>query len=165
VCGAEAFAEHLGVVAVRLDVSAFALALLLAGAGREELATRRRRFATRIARHRGDVIGANAVICLVALGVGPAIAPLPFRADVMRYAALWLPLGAVGAWFAWNGSVTRFGGVILVALYIAISASSGCSNAGHRPWVSYTRSRRQQHREGRNLWPRRARAAHGPMSR
>ena len=79
-CGAEAFAEHLSVVAVRLDVSAFALALLLAGAGREELATRRRRFAARIARHRGDVIGANAVICLVALGVGPAIAPLPFRA-------------------------------------------------------------------------------------
>ena len=39
VWGAEAFAEHLGRASVRLGVSSFALALLLAGAEPEELAT------------------------------------------------------------------------------------------------------------------------------
>lgn len=39
VWGAETFAEHLGAAAVRLRVSSFALALLLAGAEPEELAT------------------------------------------------------------------------------------------------------------------------------
>jgi hypothetical protein len=43
------------------------------------------------------VISANVVNRLVALGVGAAIAPLPSRADVMRDAALRLPLGAVDA--------------------------------------------------------------------
>src|SRR5213595_2802261 len=42
VWGAEAFAEHLSVAAVRLGVSAFALAVLLAGAEPEELAAARR---------------------------------------------------------------------------------------------------------------------------
>ena len=41
VWGAEAFAEHLGDAAVALGVSSFALALLLAGAEPEELATGR----------------------------------------------------------------------------------------------------------------------------
>ncbi len=54
----------------------------------------------------GDVTGANVAICLVALGVGAVIAPLPFRAGVMRYALLGLPLGAVGAWFAWAARLT-----------------------------------------------------------
>ena len=39
VVGAELFAEHLDVASRRLGVSAFALALLLAGAEPEELAT------------------------------------------------------------------------------------------------------------------------------
>src|SRR6266404_616105 len=39
VWGAETFAEHLGVASVRLGVSTFAMALLLAGAEPEELAT------------------------------------------------------------------------------------------------------------------------------
>src|ERR1700740_3119441 len=84
VWGAERFAEHLGAASIRLGVSAFALALLLAGAEPEELATvvvASLRVAPGIAL--GDVIGANAAICLVALGVGALIAPLPFRASVM----------------------------------------------------------------------------------
>jgi cation:H+ antiporter len=107
VWGAEAFAEHLGAAAVRLGVSAFALALLLAGAEPEELAT-----VVAAALHGspgialGDVIGANVAICLVALGVGAVIAPLPFRASVMRYALLGLPLGAIAAWLAWDGVVS-----------------------------------------------------------
>jgi len=108
VWGAEMFAEHLGRASVRLGVSTFALALLLAGAEPEELATAvtaALRGSPGIAL--GDVIGANIAICLVALGMGAVIAPLPFRAGVMRYALLGLPLGAVGAWFAWDGKVDR----------------------------------------------------------
>ncbi len=118
VWGAEAFAEHLGRASVRLGVSSFALALLLAGAEPEELATAvaaSLRGSPGIAL--GDVVGANVAICLVALGVGAWITPLPFRAGVMRYALLGLPLGAVGAWFAWDGEVGRVEGTILVALY------------------------------------------------
>lgn len=119
VWGAEAFAEHLGRASVRLGVSSFALALLLAGAEPEELATAvaaSLRGSPGIAL--GDVVGANVTICLVALGVGAWIAPLPFRAQVMRYALLGLPLAAVGAWFAWDGNVGRYEGAILVALYV-----------------------------------------------
>ncbi len=118
VWGAEAFAEHLGRASVGLGVSSFALALLLAGAEPEELATAvvaSLRGSPGIAL--GDVVGANVTICLVALGVGAWIAPLPFRAAVMRYALLGLPLGAIGAWFAWDGQVGRIEGAILVALY------------------------------------------------
>lgn len=85
--GAELFTEHLAVAAVRLRISAFALALLLAGAEPEELATAVTaswREAPAIAL--GDVIGANIAICLVALGVGAVTAPLPFGKRVMPYA-------------------------------------------------------------------------------
>ncbi len=119
VWGAEAFAEHLGRASVGLGVSSFALALLLAGAEPEELATvvtASLRGSPGIAF--GDVIGANVTICLVALGVGAWIAPLPFRREVMRYTLLGLPLGAIGAWFAWDGRVSRVEGAILVALYL-----------------------------------------------
>lgn len=119
VWGAETFAEHLGKASVRLGVSAFALALLLAGAEPEELATvvvASLRGSPGIAL--GDVIGANVAICLVALGVGAVVAPLPFPARVMRYAVLGLPLGVVAAAFAWNGAVTRLQGAALVLLYI-----------------------------------------------
>ena len=106
--GAEAFAEHLGKAAVALGVSSFALAQLLAGAEPEELAT------AVIASLRGspgvalgDVIGANVTICLIALGVGALIAPLPFSGSALRYALLGVPLGAIGTWFAWDGNVSR----------------------------------------------------------
>lgn len=120
VWGAEAFAEHLGRAAVGLGVSSFALALLLAGAEPEELATAvaaSLRGAPGIAL--GDVVGANVAICLVALGVGAWIAPLPFRRVVMRYALLALPLGAIGTWFAWDGAVGRLEGAVLIVLYAA----------------------------------------------
>jgi hypothetical protein len=71
VWGAEAFAGYLGQASIQLGVSSFALALLLAGAEPEKLAT------SVVAALRGslgialgDVIGANVTICLVALGVG-----------------------------------------------------------------------------------------------
>lgn len=119
VWGAETFAEHLGRASVGLGVSSFALALLLAGAEPEELATvvtASLRGSPGIAL--GDVIGANVTICLVALGVGAWIAPVPLRKGVMRYALLGLPLGATAIWFAWDGTVSRVEGAVLVALYL-----------------------------------------------
>ena len=116
--GAEIFAEHLAGASKQLRVSPFALALLLAGAEPEELATA----VTAALRHApgialGDVIGANVTICLVALGAGSIIAPLPFGKHVFRYGLLALPLGLVCAWFTHDGLVTRFEGTCLVALY------------------------------------------------
>jgi cation:H+ antiporter len=124
VWGAETFAEHLAAASVRLGVSAFALALLLAGAEPEELATAvtaALRGSPGIAF--GDVIGANVAACLLAVGVGAWIAPLPFGAGVRRYALAGLPLGGLAAWFAWDGVVGRAEGLVLVAGYVAFVAA------------------------------------------
>lgn len=123
VWGAETFAEHLSVASVRLGVSSFALALLLAGAEPEELATAvtaSLRDAPALAF--GDVIGANVAICLVAIGVGAVVAPLPFSTRVRRYALAGLPLGALAAAFAWDGTVSRVEGALLVAAYLGFVA-------------------------------------------
>lgn len=120
VWGAEAFAEHLGSAAVTLGVSSFALALLLAGAEPEELATvvtAAVKGAPGIAL--GDVIGANVTGCLVALGLGAVLAPLPCRGAIIAYGALALPLGAFAAWTAWGGAVGRPEGAVLIGLYLA----------------------------------------------
>ncbi len=119
VWGAETFAENLGAAAVRLRVNMFALSLLLAGAEPEELATALAaslKDAPGIAF--GDVIGANVAICLVALGVGAMVAPLPFGKRVRRYALLSVPLGVVATGVVWNGNVNRLEGGVLVAFYI-----------------------------------------------
>lgn len=124
VWGAETFAENLSVASARLGVSAFALAVLLAGAEPEELATAvvaSLRHAPGIAF--GDVIGANAAICLVALGLGAVLAPLPFDLQVRRYAIAGLPAGGLAAAFAWDGQVNRLEASILVAAYVAFVAT------------------------------------------
>lgn len=124
VVGAELFAEHLEVASRRLGVSAFALALLLAGAEPEELATTITAAVRNVpAIAFGDVIGANVAMCLVALPVGALVAPLPFGPRVRRYALLALPLGAVAAILAWNGHVSRIQGAVLVVLYVAYVAA------------------------------------------
>lgn len=123
VWGAETFAEHLAAASVRLGVSSFALALLLAGAEPEELATAvtaSLRGVPAIAF--GDVIGANVAICLVAVGVGAIVAPLPFGTRVRRYAMAGLPLGVLAAWLSWDGEVSRPEGALLVAAYVAFVA-------------------------------------------
>ena len=124
VWGAETFAQHLAVASTRLGVSAFALAVLLAGAEPEELATAvtaSLRDAPAIAL--GDVIGANVAICLVALGVGAVLAPLPFDQRVRRYALAGVPAGLLAAAFAWDGTVSRLEGAILVLAYVAFVAT------------------------------------------
>jgi cation:H+ antiporter len=119
VWGAEAFAENLARASTRLGVSTFALALLLAGAEPEELATAvaaSLREAPAIAF--GDVIGANVVICLVALGVGALVAPLPFGTRVLRYGLLAVPAAGAATAFAWDGRVGRAEGLVLVLGYV-----------------------------------------------
>ena len=124
VWGAETFAEHLAAASVRLGVSAFAMALLLAGAEPEELATSvtaSLRGVPAIAF--GDVIGANVAICLVAVGVGAIVATLPFGRRVRRYALAGLPLGALAAWFSWDGLVTRPEALVLITAYVVFVAT------------------------------------------
>jgi cation:H+ antiporter len=124
VWGAETFAEHLARASSQLGVSLFALALLLAGAEPEELATAVAatvRDAPAIAF--GDVVGANVTVCLVALGVGAVICPLPFSRRVFRYGMLGLPAGIATAAFAWDGHVGRTEGFALVTMYIVYVAA------------------------------------------
>jgi cation:H+ antiporter len=124
VWGAEAFAEHLATASARLGVSVFALAILLAGAEPEELATA----VTASLRHApaiafGDVIGANVAICFVALGVGAAITALPFGGQVRRYAVAGLPAAVLAAAVAWDGVVDRAEGLLLVVAYLVFVAA------------------------------------------
>lgn len=87
-------AEHLADASARLGVSTFALALLLAGAEPEELATEvtaALRGLPSIAY--GDVIGTNVAMGTVALGLGAVLTPLPFGRRVRRYALLGLLRG------------------------------------------------------------------------
>ncbi|MFM7061426.1 MAG: sodium:calcium antiporter [Actinomycetes bacterium] len=124
VWGAESFAKHLAVASARLGVTVFALGILLAGAEPEELVTS----VTASLRHSpsialGNVVGTNIAICLVAVGVGACVAALPFGRSVRRYAVLGLPLGAIAAWIAWDGSVGRLEGALLVAFYLAYVAT------------------------------------------
>lgn len=123
VWGAETFAENLGEASVRLKVSSFALAILLAGAEPEELATTIASTLKGVpAIAFGDVIGANIAICLVALGVGAIIQPLPFGKKVMRYALFGFPIGVMAVGFIWDGRVNRLEGLILLALYVVYIA-------------------------------------------
>jgi len=123
VWGSEQFAEHLAAAALAVGVSTFALAILLAGAEPEELATA----VTASARDTpavafGDVVGANIAICLVALGVGALVAPLPFGPHVRPYSWFGLPIALVATTIVWDGRVGRLEGSLLVAMYGAYIA-------------------------------------------
>lgn len=123
IAGAELFAEHLEGASRRLGVSAFAVALLLAGAEPEELATTVAASLRKVpAVAFGDVVGANIAMCLVALPVGALVAPLPFGRRVRRYALLAVPLGVVAAATAWGGRVSRPVGALLVGFYVGYVA-------------------------------------------
>ncbi len=124
VWGAELFAEHLAAASTRLGVSAFALALLLAGAEPEELAT----VATASARGVdgvafGDVIGANAAVVTVALAAGVFVTTMPFGLRVRRYGLGGLAAAAVAGLIVWDGTVSRPEGAVLVTGYIVFVAA------------------------------------------
>ena len=119
VLGAELFAEHLAGASARLGLSAFALAVLLAGAEPEELGT----VVTASARGVdgvafGDIIGANAAIVTVALGVGAVVAALPFGRRIQRYALGGLAAALFAAPIIWDGRVSRLEGAVLVTAYL-----------------------------------------------
>lgn len=121
--GAELFAENLAVASARLGVSTFALAVLLAGAEPEELATAVTAGLRDVpAVAFGDVVGANAAICLVALAVGALVAPLPFPRRVRLYALAALPAGVLAVAFAWDGRVGRIEGLVLLVGYVSYVA-------------------------------------------
>ena len=124
VLGAELFAEHLAAASAGLGVSSFALALLLAGAEPEELAT----VITASARGVdgvafGDVVGANAAVASLALGVGAVVGTLPFGRRARRYALGGLAAALVAGALLWDGRVGRLEGVVLVLGYGAFVAS------------------------------------------
>jgi cation:H+ antiporter len=132
VWGAERFAEHLATASKRLGITAFALAVLLAGAEPEELAT----VVTASTRDVGgvafgDVIGANAAIVTVALGVGAWTVIIPFSRRVQRYAIGGLVAGTIAAAMMWDGSVGRAEGAVLVAAYVVFVAAIWASE--HQP--------------------------------
>ena len=125
VWGAEKFAENLSTAAARLGVGAFALALLLAGAEPEELATvvaASMRGAPGIAF--GDIIGSNVAICLVALPIGAVVAGfIPVTKRLLMYALAALPVSALSVVLIWDGELTRLEGAILVGLYVLYVAA------------------------------------------
>ncbi len=130
--GAERFAEHWADASKRLGVTAFALAVLLAGAEPEELAT----VVTASARGVdgvafGDVIGANAAIVTVALGVGAWTMTIPFGLRVRRYAVGGLLAGVLAAALMWDGELGRVEGLVLVVSYAVFVAAIWLSE--HRP--------------------------------
>jgi cation:H+ antiporter len=119
VLGAETFAEHLSDASKRLGVTTFALAILLAGAEPEELAT----VVTASARNVdgvafGDAIGANTAMVTVALGVGAFLASLPFGRTVQRYAFGGLATGILATVLMWDGELKRVEGAVLVGAYV-----------------------------------------------
>jgi cation:H+ antiporter len=117
VAGAELFAEHLSDAAARLGVSTFALAVLLAGAEPEELATTLAAAARKVpAVAFGDVIGANLAACLVGVGVAGLVAPLVVGRRVRTAALLALVPGAAAVAAAWSGRVGRVAGGALLGL-------------------------------------------------
>ena len=134
IAGAELFAEHLEGAARGLGVSAFAVALLLAGSEPEELATAVAGSLRHVpAVSFGDVVGANIAACLVVVSVGAFVAPLPLSRRVRNYALLALPLGAIGAIAAWDGHIERPMGALLVVLYVAYVAVIWMLERGHAP--------------------------------
>lgn len=123
VVGAELFAEHLASASQRLGVSSFALALLLAGAEPEELAT----VVTASGRGVdgvafGDVIGANASIVTLALAAAAAFVVVPMGPRIRRYAFGGLAAGLLATVMLWDGSVGRVAGGALVLAYVAFVA-------------------------------------------
>ncbi len=124
VWGAEKFAEHLADASKRLGITAFALAILLAGAEPEELAT----VVTASARGVdgvafGDVIGANAAIVTIALGVGAWIVTIPFGRNIQLYGAGGLITGLLATVLMWDGALGRAEGAMLVCAYVLFVAA------------------------------------------
>jgi cation:H+ antiporter len=119
--GAEAFAEHVVAAARVVRLSAFGLALLVAGAEPEEAWT------AAVAAHRGrpdlaagDVIGANLVVATITVGLVGLLVPFLVTRTVGWYAAI-AALTAAGALLVISDDdVTRLEGTGLIGAYLVV---------------------------------------------
>lgn len=121
--GAETFAEHVVPAANVLGVSAFGLALLIAGAEPEEAWTA----AVAAAQDRpdlaaGDAVGANLVIATVTLGLLALVVPFVVTKTVQRYAAIAALAALVALLAIRDHVVSRLEGGGLVLAYAVIVA-------------------------------------------
>lgn len=71
----------------------------------------------------GDVIGANASVVTIALGVGAWIVTIPFGRSIQRYAVGGLITGVLAAGLVWDGALGRTEGAILVVAYVVFVAA------------------------------------------
>lgn len=118
--GAELFTENVAGAAARLGITVFAAAFLLAGAEPEEMITA----VVAAARHRpglaaGDAIGANLTMLTLVLGLAAVARPLPFGGRVRPYAAWSALAGGLAALTLAGGTVQRWQGAVLLAVYLA----------------------------------------------
>jgi cation:H+ antiporter len=119
VAGSEAFAEHIVAAARIARVSAFGLAVLVAGAEPEEawtagVASWRDRPDLAI----GDALGANLVIATVTLGLLAMVAPIVVTSTVRRYAVVAGGAAVVALSTVVGGTVARLEGIGLILLYL-----------------------------------------------
>ncbi len=121
--GAEVFMEHLAKVARIVGLPMVAMALLLAGAEPEELAT------AVIASAQGrpvlaatDALGANVTMLTLGLGLALLVQPVAVRARLRKYAAFAVLAGLAAAAAVADGTVARWEGALLCALFVAVVA-------------------------------------------
>lgn len=116
--GAELFSSHVRGAARALGVSAFSLALLVAGAEPEELVTSVVGSLRQLpAVAYGDAIGANMVATLVAAGLALLVAPIAVGRAEHREWALVIVAGLVAVGLGWANGFGRLAGLLLVGVY------------------------------------------------
>lgn len=121
--GADVFMEHLAKVARIVGLPMVAMALLLAGAEPEEMAT------AVIASAQGrpvlaatDALGANVTMLTLGLGLALLVQPVAVRARLRRYAGFAALTGVAAAAAVADGVVQRWEGALLCALFVAVVA-------------------------------------------
>lgn len=121
--GADEFVERMAGVARLLGLPMLALALLLAGAEPEELAT------AVTATAQGypvlaatDAVGANITMLTVGLGLALLVQPLPAGSMIRRYALYATGAGVLAAAALWDGVVEAWEGAGLIAVFVAVVA-------------------------------------------
>jgi cation:H+ antiporter len=121
--GADPYTTRVRTLAIRTQVTAVAIALLLAGAEPEELVT------AVIASARGhsgiaagDAIGANVTMLTLILGTLAILQPLPLLRGIHPYVTVAVGATATVAVMSTGGVVSRGEGVALTALYVIFFA-------------------------------------------
>jgi cation:H+ antiporter len=123
--GADVYTSRVRALAARLQVTAIAIALLLAGAEPEELVTA----VIASSQHKpgiaaGDAVGANLTMLTLVLGALAVLQPLPLTSRIRPYllAACATTLLAASV-MTGGGTVSRAEGALLLALYVVFAAT------------------------------------------